>query len=92
MPRRPLPRAKRKSITSTERDSWLLGPVERRKPENATVRRWVGLGDQVLGITQTRREAVRLRKTAKDMVKGARELRSTVQETKQKARKLMGTQ
>jgi len=61
--------------------------MERRKLENASIRRWVGLGDKVLGITDESRQRMRTREEAKDTVERSRKLRSAVQETKRKARK-----
>lgn len=73
-------------LTKAEQESWLRGRVERRRPENASIRRWVGLGDRVLGISETRRKAAVTRETAKKEAERSRQLRAAVQETKRKAR------
>jgi len=80
------PIAKRTLLKTSEQDSWLLRATERRRPENASLRHWIGLGDKILRITNASRRRTLTREQARDTVEKSRKLRLAVQETKRKAR------
>lgn len=84
------PIGKRNLLATSEQDSWLLRCKERRRPENASVRRWIGLGDKALRITGESRQRILTRQHAKDTVQRSKKLRLAVQETKRRARESRG--
>src|SRR5262249_12664062 len=83
----PKSQPERLPLTKDEQDSWLLRAVERRMLENASLRRWVDLGDKGLETTDESRRRWVTRENAKHLREESKTLRSAVQETKRKARK-----
>lgn len=63
--------------------------MERRKPENASVRRWVNLGDKALGATDESRRRIVARERAEAEREHSKKLRLAAQQTKLKALELL---